>query len=136
MSCNNATPTRSSFSTSSSFPEKCLFSFRVINRVNGASCCLTCFCDSGLINQVQNFEIFITHHISNGPYNPWICVFCRGNSIQTRPAALCTVCMRALSYQQIKLRHRRINLSTTNFLYNNFTNKFEFIGGTLTRDDQ
>jgi len=134
MSNINNTPSRSS--SSSNNTEKYLFSFRVINRVNGASYCLTCFCDSGLINRVQTFEIFITHHISNGPYNPWVCVLCRGNSIQTRPAAFCTVCMNALSLQQIKLRHRGIDLSTTHFLYNNFTNKFEFIGATLARDDQ
>jgi len=133
MSYNNSAPSNSSSSFHDT--EKCLFSFRVVNRIDNTSCCLTCFCESGLINRVQNFEIFINHLISNGPYTPWVCSVCNWNNIQVRPAALCTVCMHALALLQIKLRHSRIDLSTTHFLYNHFTHKFEFIGATLARNE-
>jgi len=133
MSYNNSAPSCSNSSFHDT--EKCLFSFRVVNRIDNTSCCLTCFCESGLINRVQNFEIFINHLISNGPYTPWVCSVCHWNNIQVRPAALCTVCMHALALLQIKLRRSRIDLSTTHFLYNHFTHKFEFVGATLPRNE-
>jgi len=115
--------------------EKCLFSFRVINRVNNLSCCLTCFCDTGLLSRVQSFEIFITHHIANGPYTPWKCVFCDRDNIQSRPAAFCRQCMHAYTIQIIKSIGSGIDLPNTHFLFNVFTNKFEYLGTALSRDD-
>jgi len=116
--------------------EKCLFSFRVINRVNNLSCCLTCFCDTDLISRVQSFEIFITHHIANGPYTPWDCVFCHRDNVQSRPIAFCRICTHAYTTQLIKLRNSGINLPNTQFLFNVFTNKFEYLGAALTRNDR
>jgi len=134
MSSSSSAPTHSRSSYSST--EKCLFSFRVINRLNNLSCCLTCFCDTGLISRVQNFEIFITHHIANGPYSPWTCAFCQRDIIQSRPIALCTLCMHAYTNQLIKLRNRRINLPNTHFLFDTFNEKFEYIGTALERNDR
>jgi len=134
MSNKNSLPTHSR--SSSSNTEKCLFSFRVINRLNNLSCCLTCFCDTGLISHVQSFEIFITHHIPNGPYTPWICVFCQRDNIQSRPITLCTLCIHAYTNQLVRLRNRRIDLSNAHFLFDVFNNKFDYIGSILERDDR
>jgi len=115
--------------------EKCLFCFRVLNRTNNLFCCLTCFCDTGLITCVQSFEIFITHHIVNGPYSPWICVFCQ-QDIQSRPIDLCGLCRRTYNEQLIKLRFQGINLCNSNFLFDIFNNKFEYIYDTPRHNDR
>jgi len=114
-------------------PEKCLFSFRIINRHLNTSCCLTCFCDTGLIYRVQNFEIFISHYIANGPYAPHICAFCKKDIIVSRPIALCRHCMSAYSHQLIKLR---IDLSKIHFLYDIFNDKFEYFNSIKPRNDR
>jgi len=116
--------------------EKCLFSFRVLNRLNNLSCCLTCFCDTGLISCVQSFEIFITHHIVNGPYSPWICVLCQQDIIQSRSVDLCALCRHAYIEQLVKLRFQGINLSNTHFLFDIFNNKFEYIYAAPKHNDR
>jgi len=115
--------------------EKCLFCFRVLNRTNNLSSCLTCFCDTGLIFSVQNFEIFITHHIVNGPYTPWICVFCQQDIIQSRPIDFCRLCSRAYVEQLVKLRFQGINLCDSHFLFDIFNNKFEYIRPASEHND-
>jgi len=130
MSTNSSLPHPSYTYTD---PERCLFSFRVLNRILNVSCCLTCFCDTGLVYRVQNFEIFITHHIANGPYAPLICTFCKKNIILSRPMPLCTYCMHAYTNQLIKLR---IDLSNFHFLFDVFNNKFEYFGTAFPRNDR
>jgi len=114
-------------------PERCLFSFRVLNRLLNTACCLTCFCDTGLVYRVQQFEIFITHHISNGPYTPIICTFCKRDIITSRPIALCTHCMHAYTRQLIKLR---VDLSKVHFLFDIFNNRFEYFNPNLPQHDR
>lgn len=110
--------------------EYCLFSIRVVNRVRKVYSCVRCFCNTGLVNRVPSFEIFITHHITNGPYSPSICVFCRKDLLTKRRAINCSRCLDSYVAISNHFRVQNIDVSKIHFLFDIFNNNFEYIGST------
>lgn len=108
--------------------EYCLFSIRIVNRVRKVYSCVRCFCSTGLSNRVQSFEIFITHHITNGPYLPCLCVFCRKDLIRKRRVADCPRCLNSYVTVLNHFRAQGIDIHKIHFLFDLFNNKFEHIG--------
>lgn len=108
--------------------ERCLFSFKVINRARRTACCLPCFFGTGLLKKVQSFEIFITHHLTNGRYSPWPCTFCSKDTVQSRRAIECPHCLNSYTKVLEQLRERKLDIKRTYYLFDNFHEKFEFLG--------
>lgn len=108
--------------------EYCLFSVRIVNRVRKVYSCVRCFCNTGLANRVQSFEIFITHHITNGPYSPSLCVFCRKDLIRKRRAVNCPRCLDSYIIVSNHFRVQDIDIRKIHFLFDIFNNKFEYVG--------
>lgn len=111
--------------------EKCLFSFKVLNRTRRVVCCLHCFCSTGLIRSVRSFEVYITHHVTNRPHSAWPCAFCLKDTIQVRRAIECSLCLN--NYFKVKrhLREQNINIDQVHYMFDNFHEKFEYLGPLL-----
>lgn len=110
--------------------EYCLFSIRVVNRMRKVYSCVRCFCNTGLVNRVQSFEIFITHHITNGPYSPSLCVFCRKDLIRKQRVVNCSRCLDSYVVVSNHFRVQDIDVRKVHFLFDIFNKKFEYIGST------
>lgn len=108
--------------------ERCLFSFKVLNKLRRLACCLPCFCRTGLIGRVKTFEVYITHHITNGPYGSWPCCFCSKDTIQNRRAIDCPLCLNSHIKVIRHLRQRSIRPDQVYFLFDNLHERFEFLG--------
>lgn len=107
--------------------EYCLFGLRVVNRARQAYSCIRCFCSTGLANRIQSFEIYITHHIANGPHRPHLCMFCHQDLIKKRQVSDCPRCSN--SYPTV-LRHFRthnLDVHETEFIFDLFNNRFEHL---------
>lgn len=107
--------------------ERCLFSFKVLHRSRRIVCCLPCFCSTGLINKVRNFQVFITHHLINGPYLPWPCVFCQKDTIQARRAIECSHCMHNYTKISIHLASQNLPYHRMYYLFDNLHEKYEHL---------
>lgn len=112
--------------------ERCLFSFKVINRARRTACCLPCFCSIGLINKVQSFEIYITHHLTNGSYHPWPCIFCLKDTIQVRRMIDCPHCLNNRNKVLKHLTESKLDVQSTHYMFDNFHEKFEYLKPLVT----
>lgn len=112
--------------------ERCLFSFKILNKLHHLACCLPCFCRTGLIGRVRSFEIFVTHHLSNGPYGPWPCCFCQKDTIQSRRAIDCPHCLNNYTKVIKHLRQQNIKTDRVHYLFDNLYERFEYLGPANT----
>lgn len=105
--------------------ERCLFSFKVLHKTRRVACCLPCFCRTGLINRVQRFQILISHHLINGRYRPWPCVFCKRDTIQARRAIECSHCLNNYTKIAIHFRNQDLPYNRMYYLFDNLHERYE-----------
>lgn len=111
--------------------ERCLFSFKVLNKTRRLACCLPCFYSTGLIRTVRTFEVYITHHLTNKPHSAWPCAFCQEDTIQVRRAIECSHCLNNYFKVRRHLREKDLSVDQVHFLFDNFHERFEYLGPSL-----
>ena len=99
--------------------EKCLSSVTILHSSQPVACCLPCFYNSDLIGKTSVFRVLNTHLLTNGPYNPWCCVFCKNFTIKVRRASECSCCLNNYSKVEERLEKKGLDINSTYYLFDN-----------------
>jgi len=92
---------------------KCIRSSRILNRNTNNSFCMHCFAHADVTT--DSYGLIITHHLTNGLYEQYVCVGCHKRLCHVRPTLACSMCTREFTKLHTKYRDRGIDILKYNF---------------------
>jgi len=108
---------------------KCVRSSRILNRNTNNSFCMHCFAHADITT--DSYGLIITHHLTNGMHEQYICVGCHKRLCNVRPTLACSMCTRELTKIHSKFRDHGINIFESTFRVDVLSPGVE--GSTLSR---
>jgi len=74
---------------------------------------MSCFAKADLTS--DNYELVITHHLTNGLQDQYICASCNRRLCYARPTLECTMCSK--KFTEIYIKFREIGIDVTNSIF-------------------
>jgi len=102
---------------------KCVRSSRILNRNTHNTFCMKCFAGAEITS--DSYELVITHQLTNGLSDQYICVSCNRRLCHVRPTLECSMCSRKFTDVYFKFRERGIDISQSIFRIDLFSNTIE-----------
>jgi len=103
--------------------EKCVRSSRILNRNTHNTFCMKCFASAEITS--DNYELVITHHLTNGLQDQYICVSCNKRFCHAHPTLECSKCSRKFTELYFKFREQGIDMCQSIFRVDIFSNTIE-----------
>jgi len=117
-SCSNEQPKQSK-----SHYGKCVGSSRILNTNSHNSFCLRCFADAEIYSDA--YELIITHQLTNGLLDQYICVSCNKRLCHARPTLEWFMCSRKFTELYFKFREQGIDMNQSIFRIDLFSDTLE-----------
>jgi len=111
---------------------KCVRSSRILNQNTHNSFCMQCFAHADVTS--DRYELVITHHLTNGLHEQYICVGCHKRLCHVRPTLECAICTRKFTEVRSKFRDRGIEILESIFRVDVLSDRVE--GSTLSRPSE
>jgi len=102
---------------------KCIRSSRILNRDTHNTFCLKCFASAEITS--DSYELVITHHLTNGLQDQYICTSCNRRLCHARPTLECSMCSQKFAEIYFKFRERNIDIHRSVFRIDIFTNTID-----------
>jgi len=84
---------------------------------------MNCFANADITP--DSYELIITHHLTNGPQDQYICANCNKRLCNARPILECSMCSKKFTEIYIKSREQGIDITKSNF-------RIDFFSDTTT----
>jgi len=92
---------------------KCVRSSRILNRNTHNTFCMQCFAHADITT--DSYELVVTHHLTNGLQDQYICANCNKRLCHARPTLECSMCSKKFTELYTKFRERGIDLTQSFF---------------------
>jgi len=102
---------------------KCVKSSRIMSRTSHNTFCLKCFASAEITS--PNYELVITHHLTNGLQDQYICTSCNQHLCHARPALECSLCSNRFTKLYFKFREQNIDINKSIFRVDVFTDTID-----------
>jgi len=102
---------------------KCVRSSRILNQKTHNTFCMKCFADAEITS--DNYELVVTHYLTNGLQDQHICASCNKNLCRIRSTLECSLCSQKFTEVYFKFRDQGIDVSKSIFRMDIFTNTIE-----------
>jgi len=89
---------------------------------------MRCFANAEITS--DNYELVITHHLTNGLQDQHICASCNKSLCRTQSTLECSLCSQKFTEVYFKFREQGIDINQSIFRVDIFTNTIE--GSILT----
>jgi len=84
---------------------------------------MKCFADAEIMT--DDYELVVTHHLTNGLQDQYICASCNKNLCKTRSTLECSLCSQKFTEVYFKFREQGIDMNKSIFRVDIFTNTIE-----------